>query len=115
MPSIGNRTVSLHTVDRDETKYIGPSHTISHKDEYALRRTLPTTATGITRTQLRAERSFPVPGVVDGLEKPVTVSIAVSVPPGVVPADVETYVADTLTQAATTVGDFAISGDIHLG
>lgn len=113
MPSIGNREVNLHTVDRDETVYTGPTNTVSHVDQVALRRTLPSSAGKPLRTNVRFERGFAVTDL-EGLEKPVTVSIAVTLPPGVDTATAKAYVADSLTQAATLAGDLAISGDIHL-
>lgn len=114
MPNIGTISVDLHTVDRDETVYKGPTHNVTHKDLYAFRRALPTTAVGIQRAQLRAERGFPVTNSTDGLEKTVTVSIAVVVPPGIDSEAAETYVSTVLTQAAATVGEVAVTGDIHL-
>lgn len=112
MPIIGNREVNLDTVDRDETIYVGSSHSVSHKDTVALRRTRPTAAGKPLRTNVRFERGFPVGS--EGAEHSVTVSIAVTLSPGITPADAETYVSDSLTQAATMAGKLAISGDIHL-
>lgn len=112
MPTIGSKTVSLFTVDRDETVYTGAGNTVSHVDTVTLRRTLPATPTKPLRTNMRYEQSF---AVGEGKpEEPVTVSIAVTVPPGVVPADVKTYISSSLTQAANAAADLAISGDIHL-
>lgn len=113
MPSIGNRDVNLHTVDRDETVYAGTANTVSHIDTVALRRTLPSQAGKPLRTNVRFERGMPVADPV-GTEKSVTVSIAVTVPPGVTAEDAKSYVSDSLVQAATLAGELAISGDIHL-
>lgn len=113
MPTIGTRSVDLHTVDRDETIYKEASHTVSHTSLVALRRTLPTKATNPTRTNVRFERGFPVTGE-EGGEEPVVVSIAVTVPPGVTTADVTTYVNAALTDAAAVAGSIAVTGDIHL-
>lgn len=111
--TLGNISLNLHTVDRDETIYARADNTVSHIDQVALRRTLPSKKAGDTmRTQVRFERGFVAN--VDGSEKSVTVSIAVTVPPGVVTADVTTFVAEALTQAATVSSTMAISGDIHL-
>lgn len=113
MSTIGNRNVNLFTVDRDETVYVGPTHSVSHVDTATLRRTLPSGAAKPLRTNVRFERGFAAtePGKP---EQPVTVSIAVTVPPGVADADVKTYISDSLIQAATLTGDMALSGDIHL-
>lgn len=113
MPQIGNREVSLHTVDRDETVYAGSTNTVSHKDLVALRRTLPPQAGKPLRTNVRFERGFEATDV-EGTEKSVTVSIAVTVPPGITAADARTYVSDSLTQAAVMAGELSVSGDIHL-
>lgn len=113
MPSIGNREVNLHTVDRDETVYAGSTNTVSHVDQVALRRTLPPSAGKPLRTNVRFERGFAATET-EGLEKPVTVSIAVTLPPGIDTATAKAYVSDSLTQAATLAGELAISGDIHL-
>lgn len=116
MPAIGDRTVNLYTVDRDVTTYSGPTNSVSHKDLVDLRRTLPKKpAVDPLRTNIRFERGFTVPVDSTGTtEKPVTVSIAVTLPPGVTPADAKAYVSDCLVQAATAAGELAISGDIHL-
>lgn len=112
--TIGAIAVNLHTVDRDEVVYSRTGHTVSHPDVVSLRRTEP--GSGVNkplRTNVRFSRGFPV-GV--GLpEKEVTVSIAVTVPPGVTTADVKTYVAEALTESATVVGEVGVTGDIHLG
>ena len=113
MPSIGNREVNLHTVDRDETVYAGSTNTVSHVDQVSLRRTLPPTAIKPLRTNVRFERGFADAATV-GLEKPVTVSIAVTLPPGVDTAAAKAYVSDSLMQAAALTGEMAVSGDIHL-
>lgn len=112
MPNIGNRAVNLDTVDRDEIIYVGSSHSVSHTDSVALRRTRPTTAGKPLRTNVRFERGFPVGS--EGKENSVTVSIAVTLSPGISATDAKTYVSDSLTQAAAVAGDLAISGDIHL-
>lgn len=113
MPQIGDREVNLHTVDRDETVYAGSTNTVSHVDQVALRRTLPASNGKPLRTNVRFERGFPVTGV-DGLEKQVTVSIAVTLPPGIDTAAAKAYVSDSLTQSATLTGELSISGDIHI-
>lgn len=113
MPQIGNRVVNLHTVDRDETVYTGSTNTVSHVDQVALRRTLPSAAGKPLRTNVRFERGFADPAT-EGLEKQVTVSIAVTLPPGIDTAAAKAYVSDSLTQAATLAGELSISGDIHL-
>jgi hypothetical protein len=110
MPTIGDRAVNLHTTDRDETIYAEAGHTLSHVSNVALRRTLPTKLEAPLRTQMRFGRGFAVGDV----EKLVTVSIAVTVAPGVDSAGVSAYVADTLTQAAATAGSLSVTGDIHL-
>lgn len=115
MPTIGTLAVNLHLVDRDETVYALTGNTVSHVDNVALRRTYPDSKKKDTalRTQVRFERGFPT--ISDaGIEKSVTVSIAVTVPPGIVAADAKSYVALALTEAATAASEVAISGDIHL-
>lgn len=114
MPNIGNINLNLHTVDRDETIYARPGDSVSSKDQVALRRTLPKGNKGALRTNIRFERAF----VVDPeslAKEPVVVSIACTVPPGVPVSAVTSYVEEALTQAASTAGSLAISGDIHIG
>lgn len=113
MPAIGDRTVNLHTVDRHETIYAGSTDSVTHRDQVALRRTLPTGKSKDLRTNLRFERG--IASAVDGEpEKIVVVSVTCTVPPGVTPALADAYIGDTLTQAASIAGGIAISGDIHL-
>lgn len=114
MPTIGTRTVNLFTVDKDSTTYAGPTHTVSHTDLVDLRRQLPATSDKPLRTNMRFERGFPVTIGGVTVEKPITISIAVTVPPGPVPDDVKSFATDTLTQAAAVMAELAISGDIHL-
>lgn len=114
MPAIGNRNVNLFRVDSDATTYIGDKHTVSHVDKVDLRRTLPVNGNQPMRTNARFERGFTVSGNSTGVEAPVVVSVAVTVPPGVAAADVETYIGDTLTQAIGTIKSLAVTGDIHL-
>lgn len=114
MSAIGNITVGLHTVDRDEVVYGRAANTVSHTDVVALRRTPPKSSAQPLRTNMRFERGFAISSEVGSPEKPVTVSIAVTVPPGVATADVKTYVAEACTQAAATVSELSITGDIHL-
>lgn len=115
MPTIGTIVANLHTVDRDEVVYARTGNTVSHTDNVALRRTPSTKPGQPLRTNVRFERGFPIAGAENGLEKSVTVSIAVTVPPGATTADVKTYVTEALTQAAFTAADMSVSGDIHLG
>lgn len=112
MPTIGTVSVNLHTVDRDETVYARTGNTVSHTDKVALRRTLPTQKSATMRTQVRFERGFPVDAT--SVEKPVTVSIAVTVAPGVDTATVKAYIVEALTEAAVASSELAVSGDIHL-
>lgn len=116
MLTIGNRAVNLYTVDKDATTYVGPTHTNSHSDKVDLRRTLPKQPVTPLRTNVRFERGFPVPAVgsYPAGERNVLISIAVTVPPGVVTGDVETFITDSLTQAAALAGNLGITGDIHL-
>lgn len=111
MPTIGTKALSLHTVDRDETVYAGAANTVSHKDIVSLRRTMPASGTKPLRTNVRFESGFAVP---TGGESSVTVSIAVTVPPGVDTVAARAYVIASLTDSATVAADLAISGDIHL-
>lgn len=114
MPTIGTIAVNLHVVDRDETVYVTNANSVSHVDKVALRRTEAKTPTQPLRTQARFERGFPVAAASGTVEKSVTVSIAVSVPPGITPADVKTYVKTSLLEAADLSGQLAVTGDIHL-
>lgn len=112
MPTIGTIGVNLHTVDRDETVYARSANTVSHTDNVALRRTLPSKKSGTLRTQVRFERGFSVDGT--SVEKPVTVSIAVTVAPGVDTTSVKAYITEALIEAAIVSSELAVSGDIHL-
>ena len=114
MPSIGTITVNLHTVDRDEVKYSRAGHTVSHVDDVALRRTEPASASKPLRTNVRFERGFIPTNAAEVGEKPVTVSIACTVPPGIDDTATKAYIAEALTQAATMASELALSGDIHL-
>lgn len=115
MPSIGTIPVNLHTVDRNDTVYTRASHTVSHVDTVALRRTPAEGASKPLRTNVRFERGFSTPAsATTGLEKSVTVSIAVTTPPGVDPVAVKAYIVEALTQAADVAADVGTTGDIHL-
>lgn len=115
MATIGAKTVNLHTVDRDETVYAGSSNSVSHTDVIALRRTLPKArSTDPLRTQVRFETGFPVGDTELGVEKPVTVSVAVTVPPGVNAVAVKAYVEQALEDAAVVAANLSVTGDIHL-
>lgn len=113
--NIGTITAGLHTVDRDEVIYGRGTNTISHTDTVALRRTPPKSTAQPLRTNVRFERGFAVSSEPGAPEKPVTVSIAVTVPPGVDTTAVKAYVAEACTQAAATAGEVGVTGDIHLG
>jgi hypothetical protein len=114
MPSIGTITANLHTVDRDEVVYGRSGNSVSHADVIALRRTMPVTASKPLRTNIRFERGFAPTNVAETGEKPVTVSIACTVPPGIDDTATKAYIAEALTQAATAASELALSGDIHL-
>lgn len=116
MSTIGDRPVNLFTVKPDETTYIGAAHTVSHTDKVVLRRTLPEKKDARMRTNMLFERGFAVPevGGAAQAESPVTVSIAVSLKPGVTPAEAKAYVSDTLLQAQASMAELAITGDIHI-
>lgn len=112
--TIGTMAVSLHVVDRDETVYVTPENSVSHVDKIALRRTEAKTPAQPLRTQVRFERGFPTVAAAGTVEKSVTVSIAVAVPPGIAPADVKTYVTKSLIEASDLAGQLSVTGDIHL-
>lgn len=115
MPSIGNIQVNLHTVDRNDTVYAREGNTVSHVDTVALRRTPAEGTSKPLRTNVRFERGFSTPATATtGMEKSVTVSIAVTTPPGVDPVAVQAYVKEALTQAADLAADVGTTGDIHL-
>lgn len=113
MPTIGSREVNLHTTDRDETVYAYAGNSVSHADVVALRRTLPAKPGQPLRTNVRFERGFQVDAAT-GLEKPVTVSIAMTVPPGANVDAVRTAVKLAIEDAAVTAAELAVTGDIHL-
>lgn len=118
MAVIGNLSCNLYTVASDSTAYTRPTHSVSHTDMIELRRTLPSGTKKPLRTVARFERGFEVtnPGVDNTSgELPVVISIAVTVPPGVNPALVKTYITEALTESAQASADLALSGDIHLG
>lgn len=112
--TIGTITVNLFSTDKDETVYITGEHTLSHTDNVTLKRTLPRNSTGALRTNLRFERGFPVTVNAVPVEKPVTVSIAVTAPVGVDATSVHNYIAECLLQGASTAGQLGTTGDIHL-
>lgn len=114
MPFIGTIVANLHVVDRDETVYVTAENSVSHVDKIALRRTEAKTPAQPLRTQTRFERGFPVNTASGTVEKSVTVSIAVTVPPGITPTDVKNYVKTSLLEAADLSGQLAVTGDIHL-
>lgn len=113
MPKIGNIDLNLHTVDRDETVYATVLNSVSKKDVIALRRTPTTTKSPNLRTQIRHEKTLAAAKEGDP-GKNVTVSIAVTVPPGLTDAIVQEYVANAVTQSAHAMAELATSGDIHL-
>jgi len=115
MPQVGYLNVNLHTVGRDETIYARDDHTVSHTDLVTVRRTMPNSASSPLRTNVRFERGFAVPGSgVGSGEKPVTVSIAATVPPGIDVALVRLYVQEACTEAALLAANISTTGDIHL-
>jgi hypothetical protein len=114
MPTIGTITVNLFSTDKDETVYARAGNNLSHTDVIALRRTLPKTGQPL-RTNMRFERGFPVTLPTGTVEKPVTVSIAITAPAGVVPADVVTYITEACTQGAASAASLGTTGDIHIG
>lgn len=115
MSTIGSIALNLHTVDRDEVVYARALNTVSHVDNVALRRTIGTPSSPL-RTNMRFERGMLAPTSTNPLnEKSVVISIAATVSPGVNTDDVKAYIAEALTQAATAMGDLAVTGDIHLG
>lgn len=113
MPAIGDRTVNLFTVDRDETAYTGATHSTSHRDTVTIRRTLPSSSEKPTGTSMTFQRGFA--STVEGKPEPfVTVKLSMTVPSGMSSTDAKAYVKDTLLQAADQAGELSISGDIHL-
>lgn len=112
--TIGTITVNLFSTDKDETVYITEEHTLSHTDNVSLKRTLPRNSTGALRTNLRFERGFPVMVNAVPVEKPVTVSIAVTAPVGVNATSVHDYIAECLLQGSSTAAKLGTTGDIHL-
>lgn len=114
MATIGTITVNLFTVDKDSVTYARAGHNVTHTDNVALNRTLPANPTKALRTNMRFERGFVPTNVNDVVEKPVTVSITCSAPPGIDQTAAKSYITEALTQAAAKVAEIAFSGDIHL-
>lgn len=115
MPQIGTIATGLHTVDRNETIYARTGNNVSHVDVVAIRRSPVTGPQSPLRTNVRFERGFVTPATeATGLEKSVTVSIAITTPPGVDTVAAKAYMVEALTQAAETAAEVGISGDIHL-
>lgn len=112
--NVGNIVVSMYMMDRDEAVYTTAAHSLSHTDTVTLRRVPPKGSNGVLRSNLRFERGFPAVTATGTVEKPVTVSIAMTAPVGVVPADVLAYIAACCTQGAGTAGSLGTTGDIHL-
>ena len=113
MSTIGNITLNLDTVDRDETVYARATHTVSHRDTVALRRTQPSKSNPALRMQASFQRGIKVIGQ-DGIEKNAIVTISTIVPVGVDVTAVTPFVSEALAQSATLMGTLAIKGDIHL-
>lgn len=113
MPTIGTISVNLFQTDKDEVVYARAGNNLSHTDLIALRRTLPKSGQPL-RTNLRFERSFTTVTPVGSVEKPVTVSIAITAPTGATPADVATYINEACTQGAAVAASLGTTGDIHL-
>ena len=114
MSVIGNITLNLYTTDKDEVVYSREAHNLSHTDLVAFRRTLPKKDQPL-RTNLRFERGFPVVVASGTVEKPVTVSIAITAPAGVDATEVAAYITEACTQGAAAAGSLGTTGDIHLG
>lgn len=112
--TIGTIVFNLFSTDKDETVYVTENHTLSHTDNVTLKRTLPRNSNGALRTNLRFERGFPVMVNAVPVEKPVTVSIAVTAPVGVNATAVHDYIAECLLQGSGTAGKLGTTGDIHL-
>ena len=112
--TIGTITVNLFSTDKDETVYVTELHTLSHTDNVTLKRTLPRNSSGALRTNLRFERGFPVVVNAVPVEKPVTVSIAVTAPVGVDATAVHDFIAERLLQGSSTAAKLGTTGDIHL-
>lgn len=117
MSSVGTITASLHTVDRNETVYARPGHSVSHNDLVSFKRVPNPPGNGLKQLRLstRFARSFPVSGATDGLERDVLVTVSTTVPPGIDVSAVNDYIEECLTQGAGTIGTVATTGDIHLG
>lgn len=114
MPDIGTISLNLYSTDKDEVIYARGANNLSHTDLVALRRTIPKNAQPL-RTNLRFERGFSVVTPAGTVEKPVTVSIAVTAPSGTDATQVAAYIAEACTQGAATAATLGTTGDIHLG
>jgi len=109
----GTKVVSLYKTSADETVYRGETHTGSHTDLIAIRRTLPSEKAALgalTRTNVVHRKGF----AVGDTELPVTVSIAVLMPKGANAAAVSAYVTECLTLSTAEMPEIAITGDIYL-
>lgn len=112
---IGTIDLNRHTVTKDEVIYARAGNSVTHVDTVAARRTLGKPSAPELRTSLRFDRGFVPTNVNDTVEKPVTVSIAVTVRPGLSETAVKAYVVEALTQSAQTAADMAWTGDVYLG
>lgn len=113
---IGNILLNLHTVDRNKTTYASATNSVSHTDIVALSRSERARGSNDPlRTQVRFERGFVAGDPAAKQEKMVYITINASVYPGLDEASVKAYIADALTQSATTVSTLAVTGDIQLG
>lgn len=113
--NIGNIELNRHTVTKDEVIYARTGNSVTHVDTVAARRTVGKPRSPELRTSLRFDRGFVPTNVNDTVEKPVTVSIAVTVRPGLSEADVKAYIVEALTEGAQTAANMAWTGDVHLG
>lgn len=113
--NIGTIELNRHTVTKDEVIYARAGNSVTHVDTVAARRTLGKPQSPELRTSLRFDRGFVPTNVNDTVEKPVTVSIAVTVRPGLSETDVKAYIVEALTQSAQTAASMAWTGDVYLG
>ena len=112
---LGTIVLNRYAVQKDDVTYARAGHSVTHIDTVAARRTLGTTKQPAQRTSLRFDRGFVPSNPNDTVEKPVTLTIAATVPPGLVEADVKAYITEALTQSASAMASMAWTGDVYLG
>lgn len=105
------KTFNMYATSSNEVVYATDSHTVSHTDTLAVRRTLPKVrkvGASVTTTPLRVNHLF-----VESIgEYDCIVSITTTVPVGVDTDAAKAFVSTSLADFASTVADRSVTGDI---